>query len=444
MFGQIAGHRAIFLARHGHGHTIPPHRVNYRANLWALKAQGATAVLAVASVGGIRGCVPGDLVLPHQLIDYTSGRAQTFFDGGDQQVVHVDFTQPYSHALRANVPGRRAARPASRCSDGGVYGAVYGPRLETAAEIDRMDRDGATLVGMTGMPEAGARARSWASTTRRCASSSIMRRAAATARRTCRWKASPNVLESAMDKVRALLQHVVPLVSSQPRAPTSAPMTVEPEVTTMIRDVLRMGDPRLLERSRDVADVRRAGARSAARGHARHDARAERRGPRRAADRRALRVVIFGVERNPRYPDAEPVPYTELINPVLTPLSDEMEDGLGRVPVGARACAASCRATRALRYEGSIRRASRSSARSTAFTRASSSTNATISTASSIRCACGISRDSASPTCCFPSLPTRPPIEAACADFPEYISTRISRTRFHAESSRHHAALPAP
>src|SRR5678816_1268157 len=79
VFGEIAGHRATFLARHGHGHTIPPHRVNYRANLRALKAQGASAVLAVASVGGIRACMPGDLVLPHQLIDYTSGRAQTFF-----------------------------------------------------------------------------------------------------------------------------------------------------------------------------------------------------------------------------------------------------------------------------------------------------------------------------------------------------------------------------
>ena len=92
-------------------------------------------------------------MLPHQLIDYTHGRESTFFDGGDQRVVHVDFTHPYAPALRAKCLA--AAREAGiALADGGVYGAVSGPRLETAAEIDRMDRDGATLVGMTGMPEA--------------------------------------------------------------------------------------------------------------------------------------------------------------------------------------------------------------------------------------------------------------------------------------------------
>ena len=153
IFGQLNGCDAVFLARHGHGHTIPPHRVNYRANLWALKDRGATAIVAVASVGAIRNCGPGDLVIPHQLIDYTAGRAHTFFDGGDQQVVHVDFTHPYSGALRERL--LVAAKTAQvAVVDGGVYGAVSGPRLETAAEIDRMERDGATLVGMTGMPEA--------------------------------------------------------------------------------------------------------------------------------------------------------------------------------------------------------------------------------------------------------------------------------------------------
>ncbi len=154
VFGQIAGRDVVFLARHGHGHTIPPHRVNYRANLWALKQRGVDTILAVASVGAIAdGCAPGELVLPDQLIDYTSGRHCTFFDGEDRNVVHVDFTQPYSPGLR-----RRclvAARAAGvTLHDGGVYGAVSGPRLETAAEIDRMERDGATIVGMTGMPEA--------------------------------------------------------------------------------------------------------------------------------------------------------------------------------------------------------------------------------------------------------------------------------------------------
>src|SRR5664279_1395551 len=154
VFGQIAGRDAIFIARHGHGHTIPPHRVNYRANLWALKERGVASILAVASVGAIAaGHAPGDLVLPHQLLDYTSGRESTFFDGGDRTVLHIDFTQPYTPRLRADcLSAARAAGLAVR--DRGVYAAVSGPRLETAAEIDRLDRDGATIVGMTGMPEA--------------------------------------------------------------------------------------------------------------------------------------------------------------------------------------------------------------------------------------------------------------------------------------------------
>lgn len=153
VFGQISGRDAVFIARHGHGHTIPPHRVNYRANLWALKQNGVTQVIAVASVGGIRGHAPGSLALPTQLVDYTSGRAHTFFDGGDRKVVHVDFTHPYTPALRAQCLAAATAAGLA-VSDGGVYAAVNGPRLETAAEIDRLERDGATMVGMTGMPEA--------------------------------------------------------------------------------------------------------------------------------------------------------------------------------------------------------------------------------------------------------------------------------------------------
>jgi len=154
LFGQIAGRDVVFLARHGHGHTIPPHRVNYRANLWALKQRGVDAVLAVASVGAIVSThTPGDLVLPSQIIDYTSGRESTFFDGGDRKVVHVDFTHPYTAALRARCLD--AARSAGiKLHDGAVYAAVSGPRLETASEINRLERDGATVVGMTGMPEA--------------------------------------------------------------------------------------------------------------------------------------------------------------------------------------------------------------------------------------------------------------------------------------------------
>jgi 5'-methylthioadenosine phosphorylase len=154
VFGQVAGRDIVFLARHGHGHTIPPHRVNYRANLWALQKSGVASILAVASVGAIAPEYSvGDLVLPHQLIDYTSGREHTFFDGGDREVVHVDFTHPYTESLRERC--RAGALAAGiPIHDGGVYGAVCGPRLETAAEIDRLGRDGATVVGMTGMPEA--------------------------------------------------------------------------------------------------------------------------------------------------------------------------------------------------------------------------------------------------------------------------------------------------
>ena len=220
VFGELAGHRAIFLARHGHGHTIPPHRVNYRANLWALKEQGASAVLAVASVGGIRGCLPGDLVLPHQLIDYTSGRAQTFFDGGDQQVVHADFTHPYSQRMRVLcLTGARSGGLVLH--DGGVYGAVSGPRLETAAEIDRMDRDGATMVGMTGMPETGLARELGIDYASVCV---VVNHAAGRGDSAVHvsMERIANVLESAMDDVRALIQNVVPLVPAAPRAPTQS------------------------------------------------------------------------------------------------------------------------------------------------------------------------------------------------------------------------------
>jgi 5'-methylthioadenosine phosphorylase len=209
LFGQIAGRDAIFLARHGHGHTIPPHRVNYRANLWALKQRGATAILAVASVGAIRGAAPGDLVLPHQLIDYTHDRESTFFDGGDQRVVHVDFTHPYNSSLRERclVAGRAAGIP---MVDGGVYGAVSGPRLETAAEIDRMERDGATLVGMTGMPEA-ALARELE--LEYAAIAVVVNHAAGRgdSSQQVSMEGIAKVLETAMGRVRALLEHVAPL-----------------------------------------------------------------------------------------------------------------------------------------------------------------------------------------------------------------------------------------
>lgn len=153
-FGRISGRAVVFLARHGDQHTIPPHQVNYRANIWALSQCGALGIVAVAAVGSIRSDLrPGDLVIPHQIIDYTWGRNSTYHESPDSAVRHVDFTDPYDQALRAKLCNAAAALGAV-LGDAAVYAATQGPRLETAAEIDRLERDGADVVGMTGMPEA--------------------------------------------------------------------------------------------------------------------------------------------------------------------------------------------------------------------------------------------------------------------------------------------------
>jgi 5'-methylthioadenosine phosphorylase len=154
-FGRIGCRDVAFIARHGHGHTIPPHLVNYRANMHALESSGATAVVSVASVGGIRSdMAPGVLVVPHQIVDYTWGREMTFQSGGDGPVVHVDFTDPYDQEVRRRLLDV-ARRIGEEVMDGAVYATTQGPRLETAAEINRLQGDGADIVGMTGMPEAG-------------------------------------------------------------------------------------------------------------------------------------------------------------------------------------------------------------------------------------------------------------------------------------------------
>jgi len=152
-YGSLCEEPVVFLARHGYGHTIPPHLVNYRANIWALKQAKVKGIISVASVGGIRPELgPGVLVVPDQIIDYTWGRKSTFFEGGDAAVKHVDFTHPYDEALRRRLLAATAAA-GEVAVDGGVYAATQGPRLETAAEINRFERDGADVVGMTGMPE---------------------------------------------------------------------------------------------------------------------------------------------------------------------------------------------------------------------------------------------------------------------------------------------------
>ncbi|MGO1068320.1 S-methyl-5'-thioinosine phosphorylase [Lysobacter sp. CA199] len=158
--GTLGGRRVAFLARHGEGHSLPPHQINYRANLAALQAMGAQRVLALNTVGGISERFgPRVLGCPDQLIDYTWGRISTIWEvhsdeSGGSEVLHVDFGEPYTRSLRAAVL-TAAARAGVALVDGGCYGATQGPRLETRAEIARMRRDGCDLVGMTGMPEAG-------------------------------------------------------------------------------------------------------------------------------------------------------------------------------------------------------------------------------------------------------------------------------------------------
>ena len=154
VFGELNGVELIFLPRHGDGHTIPPHQVNYRANIHALREAGIENIIAIAAVGGIReDMAPGVIAIPDQIIDYTWGRKHTFFEGDLDHVTHIDFTRPYSDGLR-NTLLAAATEAGVNLVDGGTYGATQGPRLETAAEIHRMQRDGCSIVGMTGMPEA--------------------------------------------------------------------------------------------------------------------------------------------------------------------------------------------------------------------------------------------------------------------------------------------------
>lgn len=154
VFGELAGTPVLFLARHGDPHVLLPHQVNYRANMAALRQAGATAVVAVNAVGGISAdAMSGVIVVPDQIIDYTWGRETTYFDKGAGPVTHVDFSWPFDDKLRARLMAALEEVDAPRVEQG-CYAATQGPRLETAAEIRRLERDGATIVGMTGMPEA--------------------------------------------------------------------------------------------------------------------------------------------------------------------------------------------------------------------------------------------------------------------------------------------------
>lgn len=150
----ISGHQLKSLARHGEPHRIPPHAINYRANLLALKECGVTRVIALNTVGVVSDIrEPGEIAVPDQILDYTWGREHSIYDGSTDELEHIEFTEPLAQALRKRLLA--AAHTAGLdCHDGGVYAATQGPRLETAAEIDRLERDGADFVGMTAMPEA--------------------------------------------------------------------------------------------------------------------------------------------------------------------------------------------------------------------------------------------------------------------------------------------------
>ena len=204
--GRLNGVGIVFLARHGAPHAIPPHRVNYRANVWALHHVGARRIVAVAAVGGIRlGLKSGAVVIPLQIVDYTWGRGHTFFENDLDHVVHVDFTSPYCERLRAGLLD--AARQAGvDAVDGGTYGATQGPRLESAAEIDRLERDGCDVVGMTGMPEA-ALARELGMSYAHCAV--VSNRAAGRSRESLSMEMILANLESGVATVRRILGEFV-------------------------------------------------------------------------------------------------------------------------------------------------------------------------------------------------------------------------------------------
>ncbi|NIR29453.1 MAG: S-methyl-5'-thioinosine phosphorylase [Gammaproteobacteria bacterium] len=206
VYASLHGVPVVFLARHGHRHQIPPHRVNYRANIWALRQGGAERIFAAAAVGGIHSeLVSGRIAIPQQIVDYTWSRASTFFEDDLEHVVHVDFTEPYCPELRGRMI--RCARAAGLDAwERGTYGVTQGPRLETAAEIERMARDGCDMVGMTAMPEAGL-ARELELPYATCAM--VVNAAAGRGEGPITMKDIEANLKGTVQKLRTLLQHLV-------------------------------------------------------------------------------------------------------------------------------------------------------------------------------------------------------------------------------------------
>jgi 5'-deoxy-5'-methylthioadenosine phosphorylase len=211
VFGKLGGKEVLFLPRHGPGHTIPPHQINYRANIWALKEVGVSKVIAVAAVGAITNLEPSLILVPDQIIDYTNGREHTFFDRDSGQVKHVDFTNPYCQELREEII-KSIKLSGIKGVYHGTYGATQGPRFETAAEIKMLEKDGADIVGMTGMPEA-ALARELELCYATIAVSANP--AAGKSKQEIDIKQVEKNLQTGMKLVRKILEHAIPVISKK-------------------------------------------------------------------------------------------------------------------------------------------------------------------------------------------------------------------------------------
>ncbi len=153
MLGEYAGKEIVFIARHGSHHSIPPHKINYRANIWAIKKIGVQKIIATTAVGSLNSAMkPGDFVLIDQFLDFTKNRISTFYEGGERGVVHLDVTEPYCPSLRKTIK-KAAVQEGLSIHEQGVYVCTEGPRFESPAEIKMFAKLGGDLVGMTNVPE---------------------------------------------------------------------------------------------------------------------------------------------------------------------------------------------------------------------------------------------------------------------------------------------------
>lgn len=215
-FGAISGEivcathqhgRFAFLARHGRPHKIPPHLINYRANIWAVKQLGVKSIVAVNAVGGIHtDLVAGSLVVPDQIVDYSYGREHTFFDGSEYPLDHIDLSYPFSERIRRALLVA-AQQLAYSAVDGGVYAATQGPRLETAAEVNRLEKDGCDMVGMTVMPEAALARELGMEYASLCL---VVNPAAGRSAELITMEQITAVVDAGMEKVKALLNAAIP------------------------------------------------------------------------------------------------------------------------------------------------------------------------------------------------------------------------------------------